>query len=466
MLGYKQVWKQELKLELIIMLTALSVLMFSAPAPASAAAFTDLQGHWSCQAVVRDATLDLITGYPSGQFMPDRPVSLLESVVLLSKACGPVQDSRQKTSTATSPAHSALQVPWGQSYIDSAVANAIIPQDLLSAFDPDAPATRGQVAVMLCRLLQLPVSGPSAANSALTDLSAAPPDYIPYIAAISKAGLIEGYSDGSFAPQKSITRGEVAAIIARLIDLGWAQLPANRRAEGWIRSSSSGKKAQALELVSLQGAKAINLSPSVTCFAGGKESSLQDIMGDRVELLLDSANQAACISMLEQHPKTSTNETVRGTIKTVALGVEGYLAISDLQCQEKNFPIAWNAVIESKNKSQAAGFQSLQAGAYVDVSLADGKVIKVVPLATKQVSAKVQSFTGGRLLLSTKVSKNQPGWFNYWDRARVVDSNGDSLGGVQAGDSIKVTYLDPDPGQIDDEIPLEIAVTSRPTSKS
>ncbi|MGD0153238.1 MAG: S-layer homology domain-containing protein [Thermacetogeniaceae bacterium] len=464
MLGCKQVRQQELRLGLIMMLTVLSVLMFSTRA--SATAFTDLQNHWSYQAVVRDATLDLIKGYPSGQFMPDRPVSLLESVVLLSKTCGSAPGSRQNAGTAASPAHSAIQVPWGQPYIDSAVANDIIPEDLSSTFDPDAPATRGQVAVMLCRLLQLPVSGLSATNSALTDLSAAPPAYVPYIAAIYEAGLIKGYSDGSFGPQKSITRGEMAAIIARLIDLSWAELPANRRAEGWIRSSSSGKKAQVLELVSLQGAKTINLSPTITYFAGGKECSLQDIIGDRVELLLDSANQVACVSMLEERPQASQNETVRGTIKAVALGVESYLVISDLQCQERNFPIAWDAVIESNNKNQTVGFQSLQAGAYIDISLADGKVTKVVPLVTKQISAKVQSFSGGRLMLSAKVSKSQPGWFNNWDSARVVDSNGNYFGGVQVGDSIKVTYLDPDPNQIDDEIPLEIAVTSRPTSKS
>ena len=127
----------------------LAVLLFSrAPfgrgAPASAATFPDMQGNWSEQAVARVAALNLIEGYPSGQFIPDRQVTLLESIVLLLKTCGYSPNAVQDNGTTTNPASSAdtLQVPWGQPYVDLAVAKKIIPDDLLGAFNPDAPATR------------------------------------------------------------------------------------------------------------------------------------------------------------------------------------------------------------------------------------------------------------------------------------------------------------------------------------
>ncbi|MFA4884863.1 MAG: hypothetical protein WC601_03655 [Desulfotomaculaceae bacterium] len=44
---------------------------------------------------------------------------------------------------------------------------------------------------------------------------------------------------------------------------------------------------------------------------------------------------------------------------------------------------------------------------------------------------------------------SKPGWFNYYDRARDV----------QVGETVQITYLDPFPEEIDDEIPLEIKVT-------
>jgi hypothetical protein len=320
---------------------------------------------------------------------------------------------------------------------------------------------------MLARLLQLPVSGSSAtgdsASGSISDLGAAPSAYIPYITAIYGAGLMQGYSDGSFAPQKSITRAEMAALLARMIDLNWAGLPAGRRAEGWLRSSSSGKGAQNIELVSLQGAKRITLSPSLTCFAGGKETSLPEIMGTMVEVLFNSNGQAACISLLEAGPQAAPDETVRGSVKSVVLGVDSYIVMSDLLCNQRLLPLAWYALVESggaKQITQTTGFQTLKAGAFIDAYLAGGKVIKVVPLATKQVSGKVTSLANGRLTLNVQASSNRPGWFDSWDSGRVVDSNGQSLGGVQQGYSVQITYLDPIPGEIGDQIPLEIVVTN------
>jgi hypothetical protein len=448
----------------------LTVLLFSLTgAPAPAATFPDLQGNWSDQVVARVAVLNLIEGYPSGQFMPDRQVTLLESIVLLLKTCGYNPSSGQYNGTTTSQTSSAgtPPVPWGQPYVDLAVAKNIIPEDLLGAFNPDAPATRAQVAVMLAHLLQLPVSGSSAtgssASGSISDLDAAPGAYIPYITAVYGAGLMQGYSDGSFAPQKSITRAEMAALLARMIDLNWAGLPTGRRVEGWLRSSSSGKGAQAIELVSLQGAKRITLSPSLACFAGGQEASLPDIMGARVEVLFNNSGQAACISLLDAGPQATPDETVRGSVKSVVLGVDSYLVMSDLLCNQRLLPLAWYAVVESsgtKQTTQITGFQTLKAGAFIDAYLAGGKVVRVVPLVTKQVSGKVTSLANGRLTLNVQASNNRPGWFDSWDNAQVVDNNGQSLGGVQQGDSVQITYLDPIPGETGDEIPLQIVDTN------
>jgi hypothetical protein len=452
-------------------LMALTVLLFSLTgATAPAATFPDLQGNWSNQAVSRVAALNLIEGYPSGQFMPDQQVTLLESVVLLLKTCGYHPTFGQSYGTATGPASNTgtPSVPWGQPYVDLAVARNIIPQDLLRSFNPDAPATRSQVAVMLARLLQLPIPGSSAtgvpaADYSITDLDTAPSAYIPYITAIYGAGLMQGYSDGSFAPQKSITRAEMAALLARMIDLNWAGLPAGSRAEGWLRSSSSGKGAQTTELVSLQGTKRITLSPSLACFAGGKEASLSGIMGARVEVLFNSNGQAACISLLDAGPQAAPDETVRGSVKSVVLGVDSYLVMSDLLCHQRLLPLAWYAVVESggaKQTTQITGFQTLKTGAFIDAYLAGGNVVRVVPLVTKQVSGTITSLESGRLTLNVQPSANRPGWFDSWDSAQVVDSNGQGLGGVQQGDSVQITYLDPIPDEIGDQIPLQIIDTN------
>ena len=79
-------------------------------------------------------------------------------------------------------------------------------------------------------------------------------------------------------------------------------------------------------------------------------------------------------------------------------------------------------------------------------------------LEVKSISGQIERFDGRRLYLKGKSSASKPGWFNYYDRARVVDREGFSRGEVQVGDRVQITYLDPYPGEIDDEIPLEIKV--------
>ena len=86
-------------------------------------------------------------------------------------------------------------------------------------------------------------------------------------------------------------------------------------------------------------------------------------------------------------------------------------------------------------------------------------------LATKSLSGNVSNVTGKRLDLENKGSKsNQPSWFNYWDRARIINKDGRN-DYVIRGDKVKINYLDPEPEGIDDEIPLEIIITGRPEWK-
>ncbi|MEG3072501.1 MAG: hypothetical protein RQM92_18205 [Candidatus Syntrophopropionicum ammoniitolerans] len=49
-------------------------------------------------------------------------------------------------------------------------------------------------------------------------------------------------------------------------------------------------------------------------------------------------------------------------------------------------------------------------------------------LEVKSISGQVERFDGRRLYLKGKASANKPGWFNYYDRARVVDREGFSRG--------------------------------------
>lgn len=86
-------------------------------------------------------------------------------------------------------------------------------------FHPDYPVTRAALAVMLTRSLQLK-ENPSGAG--FKDLNA---DHwaAGAVGAAREAGYLQGYPDGTFRPDRSVTRGEVAALLNKAFKVASGQ---------------------------------------------------------------------------------------------------------------------------------------------------------------------------------------------------------------------------------------------------
>jgi len=71
----------------------------------AAVQFDDLQGHWAIKAISRAAALDLISGYPEGQFKPDNEISQIETLVLFMRLKASILTKRRfKRKTIRNPA--------------------------------------------------------------------------------------------------------------------------------------------------------------------------------------------------------------------------------------------------------------------------------------------------------------------------------------------------------------------------
>jgi hypothetical protein len=140
---------------------------------------------------------------------------------------------------------------WAQDYILNLVNNEVMELYSDGTFKPDKPITRGEFAVALAKQMNLLPDN----NTHLSDLNGYP-DYN-LINALVKEEIITGYPDGTFKPNKPITRAEMVAIIIKslgindnkvMIDLAnhytFKDVPANHWALNHI------KIAEKLELVS------------------------------------------------------------------------------------------------------------------------------------------------------------------------------------------------------------------------
>ncbi|MEK0313474.1 S-layer homology domain-containing protein [Cohnella sp. 56] len=106
---------------------------------------------------------------------------------------------------------------WAREAIRRAVGLGIAAGYGDGTFRPGAEVTRGEFAVFLSRALKSAAAGEGAA--ALSDLDETPAWAKAHAAAVTAAGWMQVYEDGSFRAGRLITRAELAVIVARAAGL-------------------------------------------------------------------------------------------------------------------------------------------------------------------------------------------------------------------------------------------------------
>ncbi|GAA3403016.1 S-layer homology domain-containing protein [Paenibacillus hodogayensis] len=104
-----------------------------------------------------------------------------------------------------------IQSHWGQADIELLASKLIVDGVTDTTFEPNRNITRAEFAALVVRSLGLNlVNGTSTFSDVGSDSW-----YTGVVNAAAKAGLIEGYEDGTFRPNAAISREELAAMIVR-----------------------------------------------------------------------------------------------------------------------------------------------------------------------------------------------------------------------------------------------------------
>ena len=105
---------------------------------------------------------------------------------------------------------------WAHDNIDEAVRQGIIVlTEYPNGFNPDAIINRGEVAAMLARSLQLTPDYRAVAFIDRQDIEKHP--YAGYIKVVSDQGILSGYPSGFFKPYVPVTRAQACSILVRIM---------------------------------------------------------------------------------------------------------------------------------------------------------------------------------------------------------------------------------------------------------
>lgn len=218
-----------------VALTMAIVLVMSMVSSAFAANFSDINGHWADDVIVKWANKGYAKGYPDGTFKPDNIVTRAEFAALANRFFGYFGYSKNSNDMSIKSPFKDVTVNTGSTgkgwfYHDVAVAAKVgyIKGYPDGTFRPNQPMNRAELAYALGQLfgenLILEVSGlvgtiDNTVDTALglVSLDGVVPDLKPIVAGLLNLGIIKGVLTNVgtllFAPQKELTRAEIIQVM-------------------------------------------------------------------------------------------------------------------------------------------------------------------------------------------------------------------------------------------------------------
>lgn len=156
----------------------------------------------------RDHTAFLV-GYAEGTFGPERNMTRAEVTTMFARL---LTEQIEADKTYSSTFNDVAKNCWAANYIGYMQQFGIVTGYEDGSFRPDAPVTRAEFAAIASRFEKL-----TQGSASFTDV----PDThwaVRYINFAATRGWVTGYEDGTFKPEHSITRAEVAAVTCRLLE--------------------------------------------------------------------------------------------------------------------------------------------------------------------------------------------------------------------------------------------------------
>ena len=192
-------------------LTQAEQVFSSLPSVGDKLPFTDMNGHWAYDAVSYAYKNSLMNGVNASRFAPDSTLNRAMMVTMLYRMTG---------SPAVSGNSVFSDVPSGKWYSDAvqwASVNGVVNGVGKDRFALDTQITREQMASMMMRYAQFKQysTGKSADLSAFNDAGSISSWALESMKWANAAGLINGRTASTIAPQDTATRAEAATILMR-----------------------------------------------------------------------------------------------------------------------------------------------------------------------------------------------------------------------------------------------------------
>lgn len=154
-----------------------------------------------------------IIGYKDGTVQPDRNISRAEVATIFFRLL--TDEAREKYWSSTNEYTDVQDSDWCNNAISTLSNMGILKGYKDGTFKPTMPVTRAEFAAIAARFNDGAADEYATFSDVANDYWASKE-----IAKAAKLGWIKGYTDGTFRPEKEITRGEVMILVNRVLERG------------------------------------------------------------------------------------------------------------------------------------------------------------------------------------------------------------------------------------------------------
>lgn len=361
------------RVRLVGMVLAVVMLLTGSAFAAGGTVFDDVKsGAWYEKSIAEMKAKGIVQGTGESTFAPDSDVTVQQSIVFLGRL---LEWEKEDTAVPVTFVNRSRLADWAKGYMTAAIRNDVVAGADLYV-EPKAAAKRYEIAIFAVKALGMDTEarGRSGAVLSYNDAGDIPERAVGYIAVAAEEGILTGNLDGTFKPEDSITRAQMAAVLARLEEKLDSERGNVVKGEVFGFSVSDGtitiRKADS-KLAQYE------LAADALVYDDDNSIGLNGLSAlDAVALALDEdSDKVLYAEVIDEFEVQPTEFSVEGEITAVDTDAPS-LTIKKDDDTEVSYDLADDA--ELRLDYQDAGLEDLVAGQYVEVAVKDELITQVM----------------------------------------------------------------------------------------
>ncbi len=366
----------------LTMTTALCTEVFAAAE--SNSMFSDLSDEkytWARPYIEEMAAEGYINGYEDDTYRPDNEVTRLETIVLFARAMGAVRSENEEALAYAIEKYedvvNDLNLNFGDEEIAYMLYRGVLSEDDLTTYLSSSKANRAMPRQEAAAIITKALCGEEDAKAEVltdmeyTDTKLIDPDYTQYVFYASEMGIMNGMDDGSFSPDSSVLRSQIAVMLYRAVNKINLYIESPYIAEIDYDKNN-------ITIVDLEGEEVVvGYDDDTKFFLNGELSTEDNFVADTTATLTYINDRTAFVDMQEIVPDNTYRAVYQGsTANSEGTSVTFKEADSD---STMTYQLASRVNLYNEDGSTAL-LRNFALGSYVEFDVANDKIIRMSQL--------------------------------------------------------------------------------------